>query len=309
VVIYTRIGRSIVRKVLGLLLGVVCLAQERMDLDKSKICQYYPVKFSDSLYLFDADKQTVNFIDNILKQNELRQNFEIKAANVPNAAAAVKPDGTRFILYAQGFLQTIEEKTQTPWAATSIMAHEIAHHLNGDLVSSGIRPEKELAADRFSGNVLFRMGASLQEAKAAMMAMPDQPATSEYPPKSARIAAIINGWTNAKDTAKSTDSSTSKIDNSEADRLAKERAALEAERLELQKQKLADAKKRKKATDEDATDEGDDSEPVTRPHRPRQQIGRGCYDVYGNRRCSGAGLPMGSVCGCFGIPGFGTVGP
>src|SRR5262249_16810973 len=124
--------------------------------------------------------------------------FEIKAADVPNAAAVIK-DGKRYILYNRDFISRVVDSTKTDWAAISIIAHEIGHHLNGDtLESDGSRPEIELDADRFSGNVLFKMGATLAQAQAAIIAVASEQATKTHPKKSTRLAAIQDGWITAQ---------------------------------------------------------------------------------------------------------------
>ena len=61
-----------------------------------------------------------------------------------------------------------------PWAPVSIMAHEIGHHLSGHTITSGgSRPAIELEADKFSGYVLYRMGATQTAATKAIMALVD----------------------------------------------------------------------------------------------------------------------------------------
>lgn len=79
--------------------------------------------------------------------------FEIKAADVSNAQARIVGD-KRLILYNQEFMARVKRTTNTDWAAVSILAHEIGHHLEGHtLGKDGSRPADELEADRFSGHV------------------------------------------------------------------------------------------------------------------------------------------------------------
>lgn len=317
-----------------LLLCCLAFSQERANLDRSKMCHFYPVRFNEALHLFPPDRATVTFIENILKRSELTKNFEIKAANVPNAAAVIDRN-VRYILYAQGFLHDIAQKTGTQWAATSIMAHEIAHHLNADtLGSTAPRAEQELAADKFAGNVLHRMGATLPQAKAAIEAMPDQPPTPEYPPKSARIAAVVNGWLNASDNVRISDSGRSinspqpseGSDNDESARLRAERLRLERERLERERiaeerRAAAERKHREQEEEEEAERRREEAAERRREQREererkrrereeeRETVGRGCYDVWGNRRCVlvVAG-EIGGPCTCLGVPGVGVIG-
>ncbi|MDQ3535130.1 MAG: membrane-binding protein, partial [Bacteroidota bacterium] len=77
----------------------------------------------------------------------LKPNFEIRPADIYNAAA-VNYGGKRFILYDPAFMANIQNATQTDWAAISILAHEIGHHLNGHtMMTKGGNPALELEAD------------------------------------------------------------------------------------------------------------------------------------------------------------------
>jgi len=99
-----------------------------------------------------------------MKYTGLLSNFIIKTADVPNAKASIS-GSTRYVLYNQLFMKRVKQQTNTDWAAISILAHEIGHHLSGHtLDDQGTRPNKELEADRFSGFVLAKMSATLEEA-------------------------------------------------------------------------------------------------------------------------------------------------
>src|SRR5215213_8487184 len=101
----------------------------------------------------------------------LKANFEVREANIPNAAAVVY-GGKRYILYNPNFIIQLEKTTGTKWAGISVLAHEIGHHLNGHTITAaGSQPALELEADEFSGFVLRKMGATLQQAQAAMKAL------------------------------------------------------------------------------------------------------------------------------------------
>ena len=164
-------------------------------------CNYFGESLNSKVYTFESDEEAVSAVDRILKPIGLVRNFEIRAADVTNAEAVYKPgDSTRYILYSQEFMRRVKSVTHTDWAAISIMAHEIGHHLNGHtLVPGGSRPPMELEADSFSGFVLYKMGASLEQAQAAMRAMASEEASETHPGRRSRLAAIEAGWTRAKD--------------------------------------------------------------------------------------------------------------
>ncbi len=172
-------------------------AQERLVIEEA--CSYYGDTISGEVYGFGSDQEAEQAIARIMKFTGLPQNFTIKAANVPNAAAVIRA-AKRLILYNQTFMERVRQTTNTDWAAISILAHEIGHHLSGHtLEAGGSRPETELQADRFSGYVLFKMGATLEQAQTAMETMTGEGGSATHPPKSARLAAIANGWMEARD--------------------------------------------------------------------------------------------------------------
>jgi uncharacterized membrane protein len=121
---------------------------------------------------------------------------------VPNAAAVIVLDQQkvprRVIVYSSAFMEQVQNATQNNWAGISILAHEIGHHLAGHtLLPGGSQPPIELEADKFSGYVLYKMGASLQEAQVAMNTFGSETEGETHPAKSHRLAAIEEGWKQA----------------------------------------------------------------------------------------------------------------
>jgi hypothetical protein len=133
-------------------------------------------------------------ITEIMEAAGSKMKLEVRAANIPNAAA-VAYGGKRFILYNPGFMNQMIRATGTRWTAVSILAHEIGHHIDGHTLSGkGSRPETELEADAFSGSVLRKMGATLAESQAAMKMAASHRSSSTHPGKYDRLAAIAGGW-------------------------------------------------------------------------------------------------------------------
>jgi hypothetical protein len=127
----------------------------------------------------------------------LKPRFELRAANIENAAAVIY-NGERYILYNEDFLAAINNAVHTDWGGVSILAHEIGHHLNGHTLSrAGSNPADELEADEFSGFVLRKMGASLAEAQAAINLLSEEHTSATHPGRSYRLASISKGWRNA----------------------------------------------------------------------------------------------------------------
>ncbi|MFN3404816.1 MAG: membrane-binding protein [Cytophagaceae bacterium] len=142
-----------------------------------------------------VEAQTI--IDNILNEVGLKSNFDVKQGKVRNAMAVVH-NKKRYILYNPLFIKRIRTACNTDWSAISILAHEIGHHLNGHTITTkGSHPAIELEADEFSGFVLRKMGAPLDEAQAAMRVLSSKKGSKTHPPRHERLAAIEKGWNQA----------------------------------------------------------------------------------------------------------------
>ncbi|MDX5444370.1 MAG: membrane-binding protein [Hymenobacteraceae bacterium] len=138
-----------------------------------------------------------DIVKEIIEVVGLTPRFEMREANIENAAAVVY-NGKRYILYNTHFLNAVNNAVKTDWAAVSILAHEIGHHLNGHTLSrSGSNHSDELEADEFSGFVLRKMGASLAEAQAAMAVLSEERDSYTHPRRDLRLTAISKGWHNA----------------------------------------------------------------------------------------------------------------
>lgn len=163
-----------------------------------KFCSYYGERVSPDQYLFPADENAISAVDRIVTRSGHRNNFALFSANVPNAVATML-GRRRAILYNQDFMERLE---RGDWMRLSILAHEIAHHLNGDPIAAASASETrdmESQADRYSGFILQQLGASLNDVQAAIKAINTEQGTAIHPPKSVRLAAVTNGWISARD--------------------------------------------------------------------------------------------------------------
>ena len=130
----------------------------------------------------------------ILKAADKKANFLVAEAKVPNAMA-VLTNGKRYILYNPGFIERLTNVTGTPWAGISVLAHEIGHHLKTHTENGKTIPmATELEADEFSGYVLRKLGATLEEAQAAMKTLASERATRTHPGRDDRLTSIAEGW-------------------------------------------------------------------------------------------------------------------
>lgn len=142
-------------------------------------------------------------VDKIMGYTGLPANFVVTAGPVSNAMAVILLDKQRVpqrvIAFNPDFIGATQRVTGGDrWAPVSIMAHEIGHHLSGHTITAGgSRPEIELEADKFSGYVLYKMGAPLADATRAIMAMGSDVDQPTHPAKGKRADAITQGWQEA----------------------------------------------------------------------------------------------------------------
>lgn len=155
--------------------------------------------FSDSTSV--QIPNTHEMLSEIMNIIGLVPNFELKEANVQNVQASIS-HRKRYILYNPEYISWINNATNDKWAAFALLAHEIGHHLNGHTIRrSGSRPALELEADEFAGFVLYKLGASLEQAQGVMNFIAKAKASKTHPGRSSRMHAIQSGWNKAADNA------------------------------------------------------------------------------------------------------------
>jgi hypothetical protein len=132
-----------------------------------------------------------------LKFSGLSSNFKIFSGNIENAVATII-NNERYILYDPRLLEFTDQASGNYWSSMSILAHEIGHHLSGHtLTRKGSNPKDELEADKYSGFILYKLGATLSDATNAIMTLGSETGSTTHPPKSERIEAITKGWNEA----------------------------------------------------------------------------------------------------------------
>ena len=207
------VGVKIMRWTTTVLTFIVLLAavmpaagQERIHI-QAALSTWDGADIPEELYGFRSAPEAERAVECILNEaGGLRPtNFLVQAANVPSAAAATFPKGCgnatqpcqRMLLYNPHFMQEIRNNTNNGWSGISIMAHEIGHHLEAHTIRpGGSNPPDELEADEFSGWVLRRLGASMQDAQAVFRTS-SATGSSTHPPRDARLAAVAAGWDRA----------------------------------------------------------------------------------------------------------------
>jgi hypothetical protein len=145
-----------------------------------------------------ANPEIGNIIRKITDVMGFKTRFELRAAQDLKNVSAVMIGEKHFIFFDEEFLKTIAASAETDWATISIMAHEIGHHLRGHTLNEqGSTHSEELEADEFSGFVLRKMGASLDDAQAAMYTLSSEHGSATHPKRADRLKAIETGWMNA----------------------------------------------------------------------------------------------------------------
>lgn len=121
-----------------------------------------------------------------------------KAYSIPLVPTNIARGYVRNIAYNPAFVESVRQKTGSAFAITSILAHELAHHLYGHLEQANPnRLMQELQADYFSGFMLAKMrrkGLSLEEALLSLRMFGDSLATATHPDRETRIQYFTNGW-------------------------------------------------------------------------------------------------------------------
>lgn len=148
---------------------------------------------------FSSVYEARDYLNAMLDSINWKENFRIREQNGINNAYATILNNQRYIVYDNNFLENLDNYARTKWASISVLAHEMGHHYRNHIIDSrGSTPPREIEADYFSGYVMAKLGASLNEARAAMDKIASPYASSTHPAKNDRLNAIANGWNYAK---------------------------------------------------------------------------------------------------------------
>ncbi len=147
---------------------------------------------------FESDREAATTFREILAATGIpgvADRIQVRAsAETANAEAQIGEDGQRYIFYNSTFMRELGAKTQKYWALVFVIAHEVGHHIAGHLDFAGQNHRVELEADRYAGFILGRMGASHDEAIAAVGAIGAGDGTSTHPPRDQRVQIVSLGW-------------------------------------------------------------------------------------------------------------------
>lgn len=178
----------------------ICGYNGNVDLSK-ELCDFYK---GSSFY---SDESAEKGLNKILNVAGISKTFIMRECNGINNAAATTYKGVRYILYDKAFMENISNKSG--WSNLSILAHEIGHHVNGHTlevllyandvvkpVSKSVSRKQELEADYYSGFIMAKLGATLDQASQAigLISSDADDSNSTHPSKNKRLRAIKNGY-------------------------------------------------------------------------------------------------------------------
>jgi tetratricopeptide (TPR) repeat protein len=162
------------------------------------LCDY----LQNNSFLSNLDAE--NAVGKILSAIGLPRNFVlVSCPKIKNAVAITSDNGLRYIIYDNEFMASLNRST-TSWSSLSILAHEIGHHLCGHTLARAVdladQRKRELEADEFSGFVMYKLGATLQQSEAASkdVSNDNDDTYSTHPKRSKRVEAIDRGYNKAK---------------------------------------------------------------------------------------------------------------
>ena len=150
---------------------------------------------------FQSVYEAAGIVNSMLDSIDWKENFRLREQNGINNAYATIIQNMRYIIYDNDFLENLDAYAATKFASISVLAHEMGHHYYNHMVTgSGSTVPVELEADGFSGYVMNKIGATLQQSIAAMQAIASEKASTTHPAKKDRLAAITRGWNSAQNT-------------------------------------------------------------------------------------------------------------
>lgn len=150
---------------------------------------------------YEPSEDARQIVASIMGRLGLPMNLDVRAApDIANAQALVETvqgRQVRVILYNPQWMEGLKATLGTDWSDISIMAHEIGHHLSGHMDPAYANHQAELEADKFSGFILNRLGATLEQAQLAMAMVSDEEGSETHPGRALRVREIAGGWKEA----------------------------------------------------------------------------------------------------------------
>jgi TPR repeat protein len=160
---------------------------------------------------FMSEQDVESLISTILSMQGLNNRFIVlSCASVENCMATIDKNNRPVILYNPKFLQSVKKLgfkeadlptfSEQDWSTLTILSHEIGHHLNNHITNplpGATNIQLELEADKTAGFLVYLMGGTLEKAKLVFRDVTEK-GSYNYPKRQDRIAALTNGYDDAK---------------------------------------------------------------------------------------------------------------
>ena len=166
---------------------------------------------------FSSNNNAEIALNKILSVTGMSKRFVLQECTDISNCVATSYKGIRYILYDSKFMDIIANNSNA-WSRLAILAHEVGHHVNGhslDLIVYASDAAKtptlkesrqmEIEADEYSGFIMYKLGASLEQAQEAVKLISSNAddSYSTHPSQRKRLLAIERGYNQAKNQDKS----------------------------------------------------------------------------------------------------------
>jgi predicted Zn-dependent protease len=127
--------------------------------------------------------------------------FDVFISSEENNAFATIAGGKKVLVVDVGFVNWLNRRVGTEWAAISVIAHEIGHHIAGfpQYDRREDRHRSEVNADYWSGQALQKLGAARESSLLTILRIGNVSDTSTHPSRLRRAEAIGKGWDDARE--------------------------------------------------------------------------------------------------------------
>lgn len=133
---------------------------------------------------------------NIIRETGLAQNFVVLPGDVAYVKSYIE-NNERILEYNPNFMEKLQEDSN--WHGISVLARQIGHHLSNHELEGGQGSiDEEIEADKYAGFVLFKMGASLDDAINALEIVMKEDSIGKSVSRNSRLVSLSKGWANAK---------------------------------------------------------------------------------------------------------------
>ena len=154
------------------------------------------------------DKEASDCMDKICDAAGIPNNFTLQPCPNIDNCYAISYNDISYIVYditffnkvkSYGFTEKKLPGKQIDWSALTILAHELGHHLCQHFtknVREKFTPvQLELQADEYAGRIMYRLGATLEQAQQAMKSNEvSEEASLTHPARKDRLNAIAKGY-------------------------------------------------------------------------------------------------------------------